>query len=205
MTQTFKNDDSFFTVIMPIGTPIGFWGVYKWVGLDSNARFRFIRDLEIEQYKLTVKEIKELYPGVKTIGIVTNPWARMAWSYEMITNPPGEGKGIKEINTMFEGIDFTTFDTFVNSIQTCKALNGNPHPTTPQSHWLEQDGASVDLLLRSESINEDFKPIQEYFCTDSPLNVEDFNFDYRPYYTDNSKERIQNLMSHDIEKYGYSF
>jgi hypothetical protein len=205
MTQTFKNDESFFTVIMPVRTPVRFWDIYKWVELDSNAKFRFIRDFEIEQDRLTAKEVEEIYPGVKTIGIVTNPWARVAWSYAVTLDPPSGYPGVSDIKSRFEGIDFTTFETYVDTMQTCKDVKGSYHPTDLQSRWLEYDNRSVDFLLKAESINEDFKIVQDYFCTARSLEIENFNFNYKPYYTDRSKIIVENIFAYDIEKYGYSF
>ena len=47
--MNYKTDDSFFTVILPIRTPLKYWDIYKWAETDTNAVFRFIRDYEIEQ------------------------------------------------------------------------------------------------------------------------------------------------------------
>ncbi len=190
---------------MPVRTPIRFWDIYKWVDLDSNAKFRFIRDLEIEQDRLTAKEVEDIYPGVKTIGIVTNPWARTAWSYAMTIDPPEGYPGIKEVNERFSGIDFTSFETYVNSMETCTVIKGSYHPTDLQSRWLETDNKSVDFLIKSESINNDFKAVQEYFCTDRPLDIDDFEFDYRSFYNEQTKNTIHRIFLHDIEKYEYSF
>ena len=205
MTTTFKNDDSFFTVAMPTRCPIGFWNIYRWVEKDDNAKFRFIRDLEIEQDRLTMKEIDDIYPEVKIIGIVTNPWARVAYSYEMSINPPYNFPNVEEINKQFSGINFTTFDTYVDSILTCNSLTNKPHPSLPQSHWLEHGNKQVDYLLRAESINEDFKAIQNYFCTDRPLNIENFKFDYQSYYSDKSKAVVGTIFADDIAKFCYEF
>ncbi len=205
MTQTFKNDDSFFIVLMPTRCPIRFWDIYKWVEKDSNARFRFIRDLEIESERLTMKEVDEIYPGVKTIGIVTNPWARVAYSYAMSIDPPEGYPGIDKINELFEGIDFSSFDNYVNSIITCKSLAKKHHPTLSQSFWLTNEDKDVDFLIKAETINKDFEAIQKYFTTDRPLGIEDFNFEYQKFYSDESKDLVQKIFEKDIEKYGYSF
>jgi hypothetical protein len=205
MTTTFKNDASFFTVVMPTRCPIGFWSIYRWVETDDNAKFRFIRDLEIEQERLTIKEIDDIYPEVKTVGIVTNPWARVAYSYEMSINPPYNFPTVEEINKQFSGIDFSTFDTYVDSILTCNSLTNKPHPSLPQLHWLENGNKQVDYLLRAENINEDFKAIQNYFCTDRPLNIENFKFDYRSYYSDKSKAVVDTIFADDIAKFCYEF
>lgn len=215
MTQTFKTDSSFFTLIMPPRTPIMFHDIYKWVELDGNARFRFIRDLEVEEDRLTLDEVIQIYPGVKTIGVVTNPWARIAWTYANTVNPKVDWwPSIPEIESKIEGIDFSSFENFVSSIENCesdiivkagKIIKSNHRPTKPQSYWLEDSNNAVDFLIRSEYINQDFEPIQEYFCTDQPLEVSNFEFDYRPYYNEQTKKAVQRFSEVDIEKYGYTF
>lgn len=205
MTQTFKNDDSFFTVAMPTRSPIRFWDIYKWVEQDANAKFRFIRDLEIEQDRLTVEEIESIYPGVKTVGIVTNPWSRAAWSYAMSINPPEGYPGISEIQKQFEGLDFSSFERYLETIVTCKAITNKYHPTKNQSYWLHGSNRTVDFILKAETVNEDFKQIQDYFCTERPLGIENFVFDYRPHYSEKSKSIIEDIFADDIERYDYSF
>jgi hypothetical protein len=205
MTQTFKIDDSFFTVVMPTRCPIRFWDVFKWVEEDANAKFRFIRDFEIEQGRLPLREVEEIYPGVKTIGIVVNPWARAAWSYAMSIDPPEGYPGVEQIQKQFEGLDFSSFDSYINSILTCKSITNKHHPTVTQSSWLTHESRNVDFLLRAETVNQDFKQIQDYFCTDRPLGVEDFTFDYNPYYSNTSKQIIEEIFNEDIERYGYVF
>jgi hypothetical protein len=205
MTQTFKTDDSFFTVVMPTRCPIRFWDVFKWVEEDANAKFRFIRDFEIEQGRLPLREVEEIYPGVKTIGIVVNPWARAAWSYAMSIDPPEGYPGVEQIQKQFEGLDFSSFDTYISSILHCTSISNKYHPTVTQSSWLTHGEKNVDFLLRAETVNQDFKQIQDYFCTDRSLGVEDFNFDYRPYYSEISKGIIEQIFIEDINRYGYTF
>ena len=88
---TYKNDDSFFTTVFP---PFVFYGssVKVWFAQDNTARFRSIRDSEIESEFWSVEQVQEVYPGIRTIGIVVNPWARMRYAYTQLCN-------MKEVGT----------------------------------------------------------------------------------------------------------
>ena len=203
--MNYKNDDSFFTVILPIRTPLKYWDIYKWAEKDPNAVFRFIRDVEIEEDRLTIKEVNELYPGVKVIGAVANPWARALWAYNITIDPPVGYPGVEQVSKYFKNIDFTSFDAYLNSVEQCEIINTKAHPTTPQSTWLNYDGINVDYVLRVEHLNEDFKFLQEYFETDAPLGVDDFKINYKQYYTSTTKNIIEKYFKKDIELYGYEF
>ena len=203
--MNYKTDDSFFTVVLPIRNPIKCWDIYKWANEDANAVFRFIRDTEIEESRLTLKEVNEIYPGVKVIGAVVNPWARALWAYNMTINPPERHPGVAEVSKYFKNIDFTSFDAYVNSLEHCELIDTRVHPSTPQSHWLSYNNTQSDYILRAENLNEDFKPLQEYFKTDKPLGIDNFTIDYKQHYTTTTKNLIEKYFKEDIDRFEYEF
>jgi hypothetical protein len=83
MHLTYKTDDSFFTVLMIPGD-FHRASIFKWIEQSSQAKFRFIRDHEIEADYLNLHQIDDIYPGIKTIAIVTNPWLRVVRAYKTI-------------------------------------------------------------------------------------------------------------------------
>lgn len=200
-----NTDSSFFTVILPMRTPIQFWDIYSWAEKAPAAIFRFIRDFEVEQDRLTLKEVNEIYPGVKTVGAVANPWARALWAYNITVNPPKGYPGVAEVSKYFKNIDFTSFDAYLNSMEQCELLDTKTHPTTPQSTWLSHDNIQVDYLLRVEHLDEDFKPLQQYFESDIPLDVDNFTIDYKQHYTSTTKNIIEKYFKEDIDRFGYEF
>ena len=203
--MNYKTDDSFFTVILPIRTPLKYWDIYKWAETDTNAVFRFIRDYEIEQDRLTLKDVNEMYPGVKVVGAVTNPWARALWAYNVTIDPPEGYPGVAEVSKYFKNIDFTSFDAYLNSMEQCELLDTKTHPSTTQSTWLSYDDRQVDYILRTEHLNKDFKCIQQYFETDVSLGVDDFTIDYKQHYTSTTKNIIEKYFKEDIDRFGYEF
>jgi len=203
--MNYKTDDSFFTVVLPIRVPIKFWDIYKWAEKDPNAVFRFIRDFEIEDDRLTLKDVNEIYAGVKVIGAVANPWARALWAYNITMNPPAGYPGVEQVSKHFKNIDFTSFDAYLNSMEQCELLDTKTHPTTPQSTWLSYNNTQADYILRVENLNEDFKPLQQYFETDAPLGVDDFKINYKQHYTSTTRDIIEKYFKEDIELYEYGF
>lgn len=203
--MTFKDDDSFFTIVMPYRCPIRFWDIYSWVEKSDIAKFRFIRDLEIEQDRLTLKEVSDIYPGVKTIGIVTNPWARAYYAYNSAINPAPGFPGVEQILTQFKNINFDSFESYLYSLKNCEAPSNKQHPTTPQLHWLKYNNTMVDYVLKAEQINEDFEIIKEYFQTSESLETGNFYIDYRDHYTDDLKSLVADICHEDIETFGYEF
>ena len=200
-----NTDSSFFTVILPIRTPLKYWDIYKWAEKDTNAIFRFIRDFEIEEDRLTLKDVNEMYPGVKVVGAVTNPWARALWAYNMTIDPPEGYPGVAEVSKHFKNIDFSSFDAYLNSIEQCEMIDAKTHPTTQQSTWLSYDNNQADYILRVENLNEDFKLLQHYFESDISLDVDDFVIDYKQHYTPTTRNIIEKYFKEDIELYGYEF
>jgi len=78
--------------------------------------------------------------------------------------------------------------------------------STPQIDFVE----GVKHILRFENLQEDFKVVQEYLGTTEPL-VKIFPFnnstkhgDYREYYTDETREMVEEISLKDMV-FGYEF
>lgn len=203
MTDTYKTDSAFFSYVVPIGS-IDMYCIFDWMRTVNQARFRFIKDSDIETKKLTLKQVDELYPGVKTIAIVSNPWARMRMLYLGFTDQAHREDLAKIVNNL--GLKLDSFESFVLNLQLVKSTADIPFtPATPQCYWTEYDGKQVDYILKSETLVEDFKVIQDYFCTDFPIHVRGSMPEYREHYTEEMKQAVAALFKDDIEKFGYSF
>lgn len=203
--KNITNDNSFFTVILPWPSPIKFWDIYSWAEKDSITSFRFIRDLEISNKRLTLQDVDNLYPGVKTISVVSNPWARFYWTYVSIHNPPPGSPSIEKILSRYKHLAIDTFENFILSLENCEVLDNFKHPCFLQYDWISYSKREVDFLFKAETINKDFKILQNYFCTTQPLGIDDFTIDYRPYYNDSTKAVIERIFQRDIEKFNYSY
>jgi hypothetical protein len=206
MNLTYKTDDSFFTLLV---VPGDFHrdAVLKWFEKSTQAKFRFIRDTEIESDYLNLQQIDDIYPGIKTVAIVSNPWLRVVRAYNTV----------QDLKTQTRKIPATVFDFDTDSFKdfVCNIKNTQPTskywftPITPQVSWLKYstDGTErlTDYILNSETIEQDFKIIQDYFCTDTPLTDTDEIPTYHKYYTKKTREIIADIFAEDIEYFNYKF
>ena len=204
MSLTYKTDTSFFSYIAPIGTNPNLYAIFKWFQDVDQAKFRFIKDIDIEYQKMTLKEVDDLYPDVKIIAVVNNPWARVYRFYKDFS----ENSGRNSIEKLIEVHDFKldSFESFVLNLPNAKK---NPDswfgPITPQCEWVQYGDRQADFLFKEESLEEDFKVIQDYFCTNIPLTLRHGTVDYKEHFTTEMKQVVEELFKADIEKFGYSF
>jgi hypothetical protein len=204
MSLTYKTDNSFFSYVSPIGTNPSLYAIFKWFQVVDQAKFRFIKDIDIEDQKMNLQQVDELYPEVKIFGVVNNPWTRVYNFYRDFT----QHRGRNSIEKLIEVHDFRldSFESFVLNLPNSKK---NPDswfgPTTPHCEWVQYRNRQVDYLFKAETLEEDFKVIQEYFCTDVPLMLQKNTVNYREHFTDEMRKAVEELFKVDIEKFGYSF
>jgi hypothetical protein len=201
---TYKTDDSFFTAVFP---PFVFYGtcIKFWFGENSTARFRYIRDEEVETEFWNNKQVQEIYPGIKTISIVVNPWARMRYAYIQLCN-------IKETGnySYLDTLKLDSFEEFINSLPTMQPTDEFWFTlATPMSKWFDytEDGKekTVDYILKDNTFIEDFKKIQDYFCTDIPLDLPKKLPSYKKFYNKQTKEIVATVFKEDIDRFNYKF
>ena len=197
--ETYKTDFSFFGYI---NTPGSFLFIHealtKWFDEEPNAQFRLIVDLEAEDDCLTFTELQDLYPGVKTIALINNPWRKLVVVYEAMKQAVSEDRIVETI----KGFDFSnfTFESFLSQVDTSVGKWFNL--VTPQSKWIE-DGNELLYVVRDDFIEEDFKPIQSYFESNKPFEVD--LVDYRSYYNEHTKKLVEEQFKEDIEKFNFKF
>lgn len=210
MTLTYKDDDSFFITVFPPFIHHGLF-IKNWLSKNESSKFRYIRDLEVENKFLNISQVKEIYPGVKVIGLVLNPWNRMVHSYKKMCMMRDSGSSEYDIN--FDLLNLNTFEDFVKDLLN----NTKVEPfwftlSTPQSKWYNTQDDIAEYVLRAESLDEDIQVLREYFCSDVPL--EDSRIpdlislelpSYREYYNDETRNIVAEIFKEDIEKYRYEF
>lgn len=197
--ETYKTDFSFFGYI---NTPGSFLviheGLTKWFDSEPNAQFRLIVDLEAEDDCLTFTELQDLYPGVKTIALINNPWRKLVVVYEAMKQALGEDRIVETIKR-FDFSNFT-FESFLSQVDTSVGKWWNL--VTPQSKWIE-NGNELLYVVRDDFVEEDFKPIQSYFESNKPFEVD--LVDYRSYYNEHTKKLVEEQFKEDIEKFNFKF
>ena len=196
--MNYKDDDSFFTTVFPPFVYYG-WNVKSWLLENENAKYRYIRDYEIEQEFWNVEQINEVYEGIKTIAIVVNPWARTYYVYQQLLEMKNNNDNrLIDINQL----ELENFTKFVESLPSFPSEIGNFwfSLTTPVCKWAD----NADYILKDTSMQEDFRPIQDYFLSNDKLNVLE-TIDYQDFYNDKTKKIVATIFKEDIEQFGYIF
>lgn len=208
-TFNFKTDDSFFTTVLP---PFTYYGtaVKQWLEADNVSRFRFIRDIEIDKEFWNLEQVDDIYPGIKSITIAINPWARMRYAYLSLCHMKDTADYSYLTKDILDMIPLDTFKDFIISLQDTKTVEPFWFALgTPVSDWIQytKDGClkEVDYILRDSHLAEDFKVIQDYFCTDRAFILPEALSEYSKHYDETTKTIIAELFKKDIEKFGYTF
>jgi len=204
MNLTYKTDDSFFTTMFP---PFVFYGtcVKFWFANNSSSKFRYIRDTEIETEFWKLEQVDDIYPGIKTISIVVNPWARMRYAYTQLCK-------MKEISndSYLKLLQLDSFDEFIDSLPTMQPTDKFWFTlATPMCKWFDyvQDGESktVNYILKDNTIAEDFQTLQDYFCTKTPLDLPKKLPSYKKFYNKQTKDIVAAVFKEDIDRFDYKF
>lgn len=199
---TYKNDNSFFNrVVIPVNR--GYSTINQWF-YNHDSKYRYINDIEANQDYLTLKDRDELYPGIRSMAVVMNPWARVLYAYN--ANVLKSKKGI--VSPLSVVLDLTTLETFVYSITKVNLRSISMSwftIDTPQVRWIEYDDRRADYIFKFENLEEDFQPIRDYFCIDTPLDCQEPQIDYRQSFNETTKNIVYDIFREDIEKLRYEF
>jgi hypothetical protein len=200
--MTYSTDPSFFTNIHIPFSDRNWLTTMNWFEKDKNSRFRLIRDDEADADLINLQMMDDLYPGTKTFSIVMNPFARAVVTFQALTT-------LDEIPDLGPEVDLSTFESFLKTVD--KAPNTHWYSIFTQQHeWIEYTDAEgnlrkVDYVLHDETLEEDFKVIQEFFESPEPLVDIKPPVDYRSYYNEETKKFISEVCAGDLAYFGYSF
>ena len=197
--MNYKNDDSFFTTVLPPFVCFG-WSVKSWLLNNDAAKFRYIRDYEIESEFWNVAQVNEVYPGIKTIAIVINPWARMYYAYQQLL----EMKSLEDPRLGdLSQLELDSFTKFIKNLPATSSKIGDFwfSITTPICNWIE----NADYILIDTSLQQDFRTIQDYFLSDSELVVTEELPNYKEFYNNTTREIVATVFKEDIARFGYEF
>ena len=197
--KNYQNDSSFFGYVNVAGN-IEVCGnaILEWFQNEPHAQFRLIVDNETHEEFFSFSAIQDIYPGIITIAWVANPWRRLVNIFEimkMLHQTQQKLNITKNIN--FENF---TFESFL------KQLDSDVDQwfllSTPQSRWLDNSNELLHIV-RDEFIEEDMKPIKDYFQSDKLVNLTLLS--YREYYTEETKKFVEELFKEDIERFNFKF
>lgn len=144
--------------------------------------------------------------------VVRNPWARAVSFYTYHKRRFETGMSTVDGYTSFPSFGDFVFKYIDEDINNKNyTVNGQVidsnywfRMSTPQADWID---SSVDAILRTESLSDDFKIIQDMFGCSVPLGVvrQSSTEDYRTYYTTSTKDTIASHYQKDIDLFKYTF
>lgn len=167
------------------GTSISSW-------LDNN--FKTVPGRKHGNYN----EVTAFFPDtVFTFGVVRNPWERLA-SWYTFSAPPTTPFKKWLIERLFEYRPGLSFNS--NLMWASQWYN----IATPQADWF---GDNINLVLRFENLQEDFKQIKNLLTCNTDLSIlnNSNQYDYRSYYDNELVDLVQDIYIKDIIKYGYRY
>jgi hypothetical protein len=194
----YKTDVSFFGYITVLDVSSFHETIVKWMETEPNSQFRLLVDKQADDDYVSFSAIQDLYPGIRVIATITNPWRRIVNIYTVLKRLNED----QELLDIIKNINFVNF-TFESFLGQLKTDTGKWFTAaTPQIEWIK--GAN-DLLyiVRDDYIEEDFKVIQNYFKSDMPITVELTS--YKEYYTEDTKKFVEELFKEDIERFDFKY
>ena len=155
-------------------------------------------DTEIIKNHPSLDMIKAEWDVRNSFCIVRNPWARVVSAYFYLK----QYGFYWENNNISTVEDFPSFDSFIHKLD--YDLNSWNTVATNQVEWLSHDDT---IILRAESLNEDFKQIQNLLdCyIELPYINTSEHTDYKDYYNSEQVEHIRKVFQRDIDMFGYTY
>lgn len=205
------------------GTSVGSW-------LTNHADKK--GDIHIWFDHPTISEICQVCNVQFSFAIVRNPWARALSSYLLFSNVEqlfNQAKGVVDARHTFlkypdqKTVDLykfllesnsgyfkkpVSFEQFIDDARSLTLPKGILTTELPvpisQKYWID---SGVDLIMKQETLETDFKIIQEMFNTNDPLpNLSTTEHsDYRQYYNDKYRKLVEKEYEEEIDLFKYTF
>lgn len=196
---------------------IAFIHIPKCAGTSVNKWLEQFQMPERISAHPTLESLKRTREIDFSFTIVRNPWDRLVSFYHFTKNirdPQGiliqHGITNQMLQDMFYHCNgysvWPSFDQWLRDLPNFKKpeiMKDFPTPMTQQHLWVN----GLDVVLRVENLEHDFRQIQEKFNCLTPLPLENTSThtSYQDYYTAETKDLVANWFADDIKLLGYEF
>lgn len=162
----------------------------------------------------TLAQIKQSHDVKFSFAVVRNPWERMVSMYHHITNAAANGiAGQAHMRELLlnsnQGYfrNTVSFDQFVQDLPQLTIPKGLFRTDYPMASTQVDHVQGVDLVLKHETLTQDFVAIQQMVNNYTPLPVfnDSAHEHYTSYYDSTSRSRIEAIFGDDIEQWKYQF
>ena len=147
-----------------------------------------------------LKTVREHFPTGKTLSVVRNPWQRI-WSFYKKIRDEGYWLDWNKQTAM----ELKPFDEWIEDYCNPDIVFTFPrwfNRFTNMIEFVTDDNDTVDFILKAETLEEDFKSVQQYLGTEQPLIDISFTFnhyEYRKYFNSHTAELIRKLHERDCD------
>lgn len=162
----------------------------------------------------TLDEIKQQHNVVFSFSVVRNPWDRMVSMYHHINNllekaDPSMDQMKQALLSSNQGYFQTkfSFEQFVQDLHTLEIPKGIFRQNYPMATTQYDYTQGVDLVLKHETLEQNFGVIQQMLSDYTPLDIINTSKHdhYKTYYNSATRDRIAVLFAADIEQWQYQF
>lgn len=162
----------------------------------------------------TLDEIKQEHEVKFSFAVVRNPWDRVVSFYHHITHSaatgiPGKDYMQKVLLASNQGYfqNKVSFDQFVQDLHWLSIPKGIFRTDYPMASTQANYTQGIDLVFKQETLEQDFKAIQQMCNNYHPLPVLNTSEHehYSTYYNSSTRATIEKLFAADIEQWQYQF
>jgi hypothetical protein len=183
--------------VLPRSTGFHTSCIRDWLWQTPGAHGRYVYNNNMAINGASLRTIEEFYPTIKSIMVTVNPW--YAW-YEVYKR--------QIVNTpelfLFDTSRRPTLTEFLFAKWSPYEHTTGASQKSFCQYYKNGELYQAHCIFKLENLSNDFKVIQDYFESNTPLSVPLIE-DYRPYYTDASRKLIEKVFKEDIEYFGYAF
>lgn len=169
-------------------------------------RYNVIDDESWQIDHPNLQMVREHYPYAKTLSVVRNPWQRILSFYKKIST---EGYWLDWNGKTL--MDLKPFDEWLEDYGNSEVVFEFPrwfNRFTNMIDFLTDNDDSVDFILKSEQLEQDFVIVQNYLECYAPLPdiSSTFNhYEYRDYYSSRGAEIVRKVHERDCDIFKYIF
>jgi hypothetical protein len=157
--------------------------VDQWMRNDANTRFQYVLDREFLGKTYNLSLIKTLYPGVKVLTIVVNPWTRFYRDFLSL-----------KVNS----------DLNLHTHMIYKSKNSKIKKTQYDLIFSNSLEHNLDFFFRSEHIEKDFQNFKSSLDNESnPIQFNKVALDHKNLFNAQSQEIIREIYQKDFEYFDY--
>lgn len=145
----------------------------RWFKSSPSTCFRYVLGRLHNEKKLHLDKLKTLYPNVRFVTLINNPWYRVYRAHSVYQKKH----------------QVITLNIFVKLLSTFPGMCPNILTSFPADNSI--------IFLRNEHIDHDFTNFSK--SSNNPIFLKSDSLDYQQFFDEDSNDKILSLFQKDIE------